>query len=191
MKSTGIVRRLDDLGRIVIPKEIRKTMRMLAGDPIEIYVEKDELVLRKYSQMSYNLEIVEKVAKSLKNALNKSIIIADMENVICANGKANFLLGDKISKDGLNVIKDKKSFLISKSQNLKALNLTSNYQDKFSTQIIVPILSPDGEGVGFIAILDDDDSYRSDANDIKILKIASNILSLDNKGLWFSKAFNT
>ena len=183
MKSTGIVRRLDDLGRIVIPKEIRKTMRMLAGDPIEIYVEKDELVLRKYSQMSYNLEIVEKVAKSLKNALNKSIIIADTESVISANGKANFLLGDKISKDGLNVIKDKKSFLISKSQNLKALNLTSNYQDKFSTQIIVPILSPDGEGVGFIAILDDDDSYRSDANDIKILKIASNILSLDNKSL--------
>lgn len=183
MKSTGIVRRLDDLGRIVIPKEIRKTMRLITGDPIEIYVEKDELILKKYSQMAYNMQIAQKVAKSLNTALQKSIIIADNESVICANGKANYLLGDKITKDGVSIVKDKKSFIISKSQNLKPIKLTLGDEGKFTSQIIVPILSPTGEGVGFIALLDDDENYRAEAQDIKFLKLASQILSLDKQSL--------
>ena len=52
MKATGIVRRIDDLGRVVVPKEIRRTLKIREGDPIEIFTEKDgEIILRKYSQI--------------------------------------------------------------------------------------------------------------------------------------------
>lgn len=188
MKNTGIVRRLDDLGRIVIPKEIRKTMNITTGEPIEIYVEKDALILKKYSQVADNSSLVEIVAESLYGTLNKGVVITDLESVISAKGKASFLKGDKITSNAISIIKDKKSFIITKNENLKPIKLTYNDENKFSTQIIVPIISNSQDGVGLIALLDDD-GYTLNANDIKFLKMASSILSLDKQSLWVFKGF--
>ena len=182
MKNTGIVRRLDDLGRIVIPKEIRKTMNITTGEPIEIYVEKDTLILKKYSQVADNSSLVEKVAESLQQTLNKGVVITDLESVISAKGNASFLKGDKITSNAISIIKEKKSFIITKSEKLTPIKLTFNDESKFATQIIVPIISSNEEGIGLIALLDGD-NYTVNSNDIKFLKMASLILSLDKQSL--------
>ena len=99
MKATGMVRRVDELGRIVIPKEIRKTLKIKEGEPLEIYVEKDNLLLKKYSKVGANTEIAENIANALTETTEKSVIVTDTESVIASSGKLKGLTGEKISKD--------------------------------------------------------------------------------------------
>ena len=82
MKATGIVRRIDDLGRIVIPKEIRRTLRLHEGDPMELYLENDGVLFKKYSPMSSLGEQAAIVCRSLATVLRFSVVICDMEEVL-------------------------------------------------------------------------------------------------------------
>ncbi|MBR6815952.1 MAG: AbrB/MazE/SpoVT family DNA-binding domain-containing protein, partial [Clostridia bacterium] len=76
MKATGIVRRIDDLGRIVVPKEIRRTLRIREGDPLEIYTQADgSVILKKYSPVGELSQYAEELAHSMGNALDRTAII--------------------------------------------------------------------------------------------------------------------
>ena len=87
MKATGIVRRIDDLGRVVIPKEIRRTMRIREGDPLEIFVDHEgEVVLKKYSPMTALSDFAAEYAASLSQALNTTVLITDRDEVIAVSG---------------------------------------------------------------------------------------------------------
>ena len=87
MKATGIVRRIDDLGRIVIPKEIRRTLRIRETDPLEIYTEKTgEIVLKKYSQVGEMVEFAKDYADSLASTTGQIVCITDREQIIAATG---------------------------------------------------------------------------------------------------------
>jgi AbrB family transcriptional regulator (stage V sporulation protein T) len=87
MKATGIVRRIDDLGRVVIPKEIRRTLRIREGDPLEIYVERDgEVVLKKYSPIGELGGIAKEYAESLAENTGHTACIADREKIIAVGG---------------------------------------------------------------------------------------------------------
>lgn len=78
MKATGIVRRIDDLGRVVVPKEIRRTLKIREGDPIEIFTEKDgEIILRKYSQIGEMSEYAKQYADTLAHISGHIVIITD------------------------------------------------------------------------------------------------------------------
>ena len=77
MKATGIVRRIDDLGRVVIPKEIRRTLRIREGDPLEIYTEKDgEVIFKKYSPMGDLTEFAAQICESMGKTLATSLLSA-------------------------------------------------------------------------------------------------------------------
>ena len=87
MKATGIVRRIDDLGRIVIPKEIRRVMRLREGDPLEIYTEADgSVVFRKYSPIGDMSRVSEEYAEAINRTSGIPIAICDRDNVIAVSG---------------------------------------------------------------------------------------------------------
>ena len=87
MKATGIVRRIDDLGRVVIPKEIRRTMRIREGDPLEIYTDREgEVIFKKYSPMGELSSFAAQYADTLYRTCNLSVLICDRDAVIAAAG---------------------------------------------------------------------------------------------------------
>lgn len=87
MKATGIVRRIDDLGRIVIPKEIRRTMRIKEGDPLEIFVDREgEVILKKYSPISALSDFAKEYADSLSETLGTTVLICDRDIIIAVSG---------------------------------------------------------------------------------------------------------
>lgn len=87
MPSAGIVRRIDELGRIVIPKEMRRTMHLKEGDEMEILSSGDALTLRKYSSFESVLPIIKSTAKLLAKATDSSVLFVDTSTVTVAEGK--------------------------------------------------------------------------------------------------------
>lgn len=87
MKATGIVRRIDDLGRVVIPKEIRRTMRIREGDPLEIYTDREgEVILKKYSPINDLSEFAKEYADSLYETIGTPALISDRDEMIAVAG---------------------------------------------------------------------------------------------------------
>ena len=87
MKATGIVRRIDDLGRVVIPKEIRRTLRIREGDPLEIFVDRDgEVILKKYSPIGELGDFAKEYADSLFESIGHITLISDRDNMIAVSG---------------------------------------------------------------------------------------------------------
>ena len=96
MKATGIVRRVDDLGRIVIPKEIRRTLRIREGDPLEIYTEKDGgVIFRKYSPMGDLQEFASQMCESVGTATGRITVVTDRDSIIALHGAPRRELMDK------------------------------------------------------------------------------------------------
>ena len=89
MKATGIVRRIDDLGRVVIPKEIRRTLRIREGDPLEIYVDRDgEVILKKYSPVNELGDFAKEYCDSLYESIGHIVLIADRDEIVAVAGTA-------------------------------------------------------------------------------------------------------
>ena len=87
MKATGIVRRIDDLGRVVIPKEIRRTMRIREGDPLEIYTDREgEVIFKKYSPIGELAGFAAQYAETLHKTCSLSVVICDRDAVIACSG---------------------------------------------------------------------------------------------------------
>ena len=86
MRATGIVRRIDDLGRVVIPKEIRKTLRIREGDPLEIFTAKDgEVILKKYSPIGELNEFSQEYAETLGEILGQGVVVTDLDSIIAVS----------------------------------------------------------------------------------------------------------
>ena len=98
MKATGVVRRIDDLGRIVLPKELRRTMRIKEGESLEIYTDGiDQIVLKKYSPVQNMNDFIDEFVESLYFTNKKDIIVTDNEKVVTAAGSVKNLINKKIS----------------------------------------------------------------------------------------------
>ena len=96
MKATGIVRRIDDLGRVVVPKEIRRTLRIREGDPLEIFTDREgEIILKKYSPIGELSAFAKQYAESLSQVLECLVGICDMDQVVAAAGTRNAKAGEK------------------------------------------------------------------------------------------------
>lgn len=98
MKDTGIVRRVDELGRVVIPKELRRSLKIRTGEQLEIYTtEKRELVLKKYSQMESQFENVNELCSALSENTGSRVIVCDNANILAVEGLSDNLVGEDIS----------------------------------------------------------------------------------------------
>lgn len=105
MKATGIVRRIDDLGRVVIPKEIRRTMRIREGDPLEIYTDREgEVIFKKYSPIGELAAFAGQYAETLHKTCSLAVVICDRDAVIACSGVPRKEYVDKSLSDELEAI---------------------------------------------------------------------------------------
>ena len=127
MKATGIVRRIDDLGRVVIPKEIRRTMRIREGDPLEIYTDRDEeVILKKYSPIGEMSSFAKDYTESLFRSLGHIACIVDRDQVVAASGVSKKELWDKpISPDLENAIQSRQNVALNRNGGGKPVPVTN------------------------------------------------------------------
>lgn len=112
MKATGIVRRIDDLGRIVIPKEIRRTLRIREGDPLEIYTDREgEVIFKKYSPVGEMGAFAAQLCESVAKVADCTVAVTDRDTVIAVSGPDKKLLSDKpLSDEVENIIESRKPY---------------------------------------------------------------------------------
>lgn len=153
MKATGIVRRIDDLGRVVIPKEIRRTMRIREGDPLEIYTDREgEVIFKKYSPIGELSAFAAQYAETLYKTCNLSVIISDRDAVIASAGVSKKEYMDKKLSDALEHVIESRGMYTWRegSERIFAtLDGSSHY-----VNCAMPIIS-EGDVVGCVASLCD------------------------------------
>lgn len=148
MKATGIVRRIDDLGRVVIPKEIRRTMRIREGDPLEIYTEKDgEVIFKKYSPMGELSDFAAQICETLNKTTGCSSAIVDRDTVISVSGVPKRELYDKQISSELEQIMEGRQ-VYQRRAGEPGLPV-SDSTDKYSISIAAPIIS-EGDVMGCV-----------------------------------------
>lgn len=158
MKETGVTRRIDELGRIVIPKEIRKNLRIKNSDPLEFYVEDSSIILRKHSTSSRLIEVGEILSKAISSNLSVNAIITDNDEIIFAYGKdCKDIIGEKLSADLINVITTR-SPLIKNDGVGKAIEITST-GFPIKTAYALPIIS-NGDANGVVCVFSTNDNAR-------------------------------
>ena len=175
MKATGVVRRIDDLGRIVIPKEIRKTFRIKEATPLEIFTEKDgDIILRKYSPVNELAHFSEDYVNSINVATNYIAIVTDKDCVIAVSGiSKKDLLEMPISEDLEKIIDKREIFSNISSENSKFIQITKKKNLESCSEIIAPIISF-SEITGSLILLNKDSKFKE--SDLQIAKIASTFL---------------
>lgn len=151
MKATGIVRRIDDLGRVVIPKEIRRTMRIREGDPLEIFTDREGgVILRKYSPISELNQFAGEFAESAYSILGDGALVTDTDQVVAVSGGSRREYMEKrISPEVERFIHDKKAYLVSEEDEVFPLTAEKDENTNYGSQIIVPIVSQ-GDAIGAV-----------------------------------------
>lgn len=174
MKETGIVRRIDELGRVVIPKEIRKTLRINEGDPLEIYTERDQLLLKKYSPIGAIIGYAKGIAESLYEQTSRSVVIVDTDMVLAVKGHGTKEYEQNpISEELLKLLRQRKTLLSQNSDN-KKIKITNRDNLEFSSQLIMPIITA-GDLVGGVVIISKE--AEIDANTISLTAFSVDFLS--------------
>ncbi len=113
MKATGIVRRIDDLGRVVIPKEIRRTMRIREGDPLEIYTDRDgEVIFKKYSPIGELHSFAGEYADTLQKTAGMPIFVCDRDAIICVSGASKREYADRKISRALEEVVESRSLYV-------------------------------------------------------------------------------
>ena len=177
MKATGIVRRIDELGRVVIPKEIRRTLRIKEGDPLEIFTDRDELMLKKYSPIATLERFSEATVKSLNDLSGKLAMICDTDEILCACGEGKKELdGKNLSEEMDRILKERRSYMANAAEGGDILPLTSAREEGVTAQIIVPIVSG-GDCLGAVAILSKEEGAKLDNNVMNLARLTADILA--------------
>lgn len=154
MKATGIVRRIDDLGRIVIPKEIRRTLRIREGDPLEIYTDREgEIILKKYSPIGELGSFAKEYAESLAQSAGHITCIVDKDQIIAVSGGSKKEFMEKhISNELERVINNRSTHIATRSDSDFVPIVDDDRTDVYSAELIVPIIS-EGDVLGAIIML--------------------------------------
>jgi stage V sporulation protein T len=157
MKATGIVRRIDDLGRVVIPKEIRRTLRIREGDPLEIFTDREgEIILKKYSPIGELGAFAKEYAESLAQTAGHITCIVDKDQVIAVSGggKREFL-EKHISPEMEKCINHRVTLIANKRDSHFVPLLNDDTVDSYDHQLVAPIIA-EGDALGAIVFLSKD-----------------------------------
>ena len=175
MKNTGIVRRVDELGRVVIPKEMRKTLRIKEGDPLEIYTERGELLLKKYSPIATIAEEAELFVNSLAAVSETACLACDTDSILCSSsGRYKDYVGKQISSELEKCLKERRNVFINRTEGKDIISLVRGEPLKAEGEIVVPIVD-DGDLSGGIIMLS---SSRSlDNADYKLAMLGADYLA--------------
>ena len=164
MKATGIVRRIDDLGRVVIPKEIRRTMRIREGDPLEIYTDREgEVIFKKYSPIGELAAFAAQYADTLYKVCSLSVVICDRDAVIACAGVPKKDYNDKPLSKELEEIIEKRALY---SRRDASASLPALADGGFCVNCAMPIICA-GDVVGCVASVIDPESPSRDRPDLE------------------------
>ena len=181
MKATGIVRRIDDLGRVVIPKEIRRTMRIREGDPLEIFTDRDgEVIFKKYSPIGELTAFAAQYAETLHKTCELSVVICDRDSVVTCAGVSKKEYNDKRLSDELEKIMEHRGLYMYKegTQKMAAISDSSSHY----VSCAMPIVS-EGDVVGCVASLVPNDTDRTpEATEQKLIQTAASFLGRQLEG---------
>ena len=168
MKSTGVVRRVDDLGRIVIPKEIRQTLRIRDGESLEIFVDREMIALKKFSKMSDMDDVSKQLVDIINAAINKTVLVTDRDKFIAGALKKKYFEAN-ISHYLEGVMRNRESIVFNNVQNI---SLVEGDIEKLAS-IIVPIIM-NGDVMGLVLVL----SEKSDIGQLeeKMATVAAQFL---------------
>jgi AbrB family transcriptional regulator (stage V sporulation protein T) len=179
VKATGIVRRIDDLGRVVIPKEIRRTLRIREGDPLEIFVDRDgEVILKKYSPIGELGDFAKEYADSLYEAVGHIALIADRDTVIAVAGapKKEFLnkpVGLLIEK----AMDDRRTLIFNRGDHKpKGSLIGDDEDDKFVAEVIAPIIA-EGDPIGAVILCSREPDAKMTEMELKLAETAAGFLA--------------
>ena len=178
MKATGIVRRIDDLGRVVIPKEIRRTLRIREGDPLEIFTDREGgVILKKYSPIGELNDFAREYAESLQQTLGNIILISDRDNIISVSGitKKEYI-EKKVSNELEKIMDERKTVALGEG----AGKIIPIYEDeeldgKYYGQVISPIIA-EGDAIGSVIIIAKESGKKFNETEIKLAETASSFL---------------
>lgn len=176
MKATGIVRRIDDLGRVVIPKEIRRTLRIREGDPLEIFTDREgEVILKKYSPIGELATFSGEYAESLAQSTGCIVCITDTDQVIAAAGPGKKDMQEKtITKQLVEVINKREPFIAS-SEEKGFIKIIAEQGAEYNYQVISPIIC-EGDIIGAVVIMAKDKKRKFGDTELKLANCAAGFL---------------
>ncbi len=174
MKATGIVRRIDDLGRIVIPKEIRRTLRIREADPLEIFTDREgEIILKKYSPIGEMGTFAKQYAESMAQVSGHVAMISDRDQFIAVAGGMKNMLGKSISRELEEKIDHRESVVAAKGdRNFIQVSLEG---DDFSHEAISPIIC-EGDVIGSVILVEMDHKSKMGEVEQKLIQSAAGFL---------------
>lgn len=170
MRTTGVVRRIDDLGRIVIPKEMRRTLRIHDGESLEIFVEDEMIALKKYSSMSDLNDISNDLSNTINKVLLKEVLITDRDKVISSSGNLKSKYQEKNISKYLEEKLANRETVIEKS--VKEVEFVDGQTEKCSYTISPIIMN--GDAIGTVVIFTVSDSITD--IEVKMANMASKFL---------------
>ncbi len=174
MKATGIVRRIDDLGRVVIPKEIRRTLRIREGDPLEIFVDRDgEVILKKYSPIGELGDFAQEYAEALYENMYYPTLICDRDSVIAVAGISKKEYMEKSIGEIVESCMDERRSLL--ETNPGTVEIFRGVQEEYQSYIIVPINSG-GDPIGAVIVLNRKEGEKLGELEIKLASTAAAFL---------------
>lgn len=177
MKATGIVRRMDELGRVVIPKEIRRTLRIREGDPLELFTDRDELMLKKYSPIASIEKFSEGTAKSLNEQSGYTAVICDTDGVLHAFGQGKKGLVSKNISDKLSeIMQERKSYTANLAEGGKIVPITGDNELSITAQVIVPIVAG-GDVLGAVSLFSQEEGATIESSAIKLCRLSAEIIA--------------
>ena len=179
MKATGIVRRIDDLGRVVIPKEIRRTMRIREGDPLEIYTDREgEVIFKKYSPIGELAAFAAQYAETLHKTCSLSVVICDRDAVIACAGLPRKEYNEQTLSAPLEEIITRRSFYLHREgeATVPVLAREGEGSDRY-VRCAMPIVS-EGDIIGCVASVASQGGTREIAQDVesKLIQTAASFL---------------
>ena len=182
MKATGIVRRIDDLGRVVIPKEIRRTLRLREGTPLEIFTDREgEIILKKYSPMVELTAFAGQYAEAMAQSTGLMVCITDRDQIIAVSGgPKKDLLQKNISKQLENAINERETIVASKDDK-QFLPIMAEEMEGITYEAVTPIIC-EGDAIGAVALLSRDVKGKFGDMELKLVTTAAGFLGRQMEG---------
>ena len=176
MKATGIVRRIDDLGRVVIPKEIRRTLRLREGTPLEIFTDREgEIILKKYSPMMELTAFSGQYAEAMAQSSGLMVCITDRDQVVAvAGGPKKELLSKTISRELERVIMERETVQAAVGDK-RFLHLVPDEVEGLYAEVIVPIIC-EGGAIGSVTLFSRDQRAKMGDTELKLAQTAAGFL---------------
>lgn len=175
MKATGIVRRIDDLGRIVIPKEIRRTLRIRESDPLEIFTDREgEIILKKYSPIGEMSTFAKQYAESLSQVSGHTALITDRDQFIAVSGGYKQAMSKSISKALEEKINNRETFTAARGDRA-FIPVFEEGNEEYMHEAITPIIC-EGDVIGAVILLENDNRSKMGEVEQKLILSAAGFL---------------